>query len=71
MSKMHYFSNNFSKIVKRWGLSAHPPLTFDIDDLKLRDLANLWFFKLIMTKFNFTKISYDIISVTSRKIVTK
>jgi len=22
MSKMHYFSNKFSKIAKRWGLSA-------------------------------------------------
>jgi len=22
MSKMHYFSNKFEKIVKRWGLSA-------------------------------------------------
>jgi len=22
MPKMHYFSNNFSKIAKRWGLSA-------------------------------------------------
>jgi len=22
MSKMHYFSNKFSKIIKRWGLST-------------------------------------------------
>jgi len=22
MSKMHYFSNKFSKIAKRWGISA-------------------------------------------------
>jgi len=30
-------------------------LTFDIVDLKLRDLAKLCFFKLIMTKSNFQK----------------
>jgi len=32
MSKMHYFSNKFSKIAKRF-------LTFSIGDLKFRDLA--------------------------------
>jgi len=32
--------------------------------LKLRDLAKLYFFELIMTKLNF-KISYNVISVTS------
>jgi len=26
MSKIHYFSNNFSKIAKRWGLSARNAL---------------------------------------------
>jgi len=31
MSKMHYFSNKFSKIQR--------PLTFRISDLKFRDLA--------------------------------
>jgi len=41
---MHYFSNKFSKIAKRWGLSALNPLTFDIGDLQLRDLAKLWIF---------------------------
>jgi len=39
-------------------------LMFDFGDLKLRNLAKLWFFKLIMTKVNL-KISYDVISVTS------
>jgi len=29
----------------------------------LRDLAKLWFLKLIMTRSNFKKISYDVISV--------
>jgi len=33
-------------------------LTFDLGDLKLRDLAKLlWFFKLIMTKSNFKKLA--------------
>jgi len=40
MSKMHYFSNKFSKIAKRWGLSAPPALlNLHIGDLKFRDLA--------------------------------
>jgi len=43
MSKMHYFSNKFSKIV----------LTFNIGGLKFRDLAKCWFLKLIMKKWNF------------------
>jgi len=54
MSKMGYFNNKFSKIAKRWGLSA--PITslpFDIVDLKLCDLAKLWCFKLITAKSNF------------------
>jgi len=52
MSKMHYFSNKFSKIAKRWetekrwGLFPQRPLTFNIGD----DLAKLEVFKLIMTK---------------------
>jgi len=37
MSKIHYFSNKFSKIVKRWELS------FDFGDLNLRDLVKLFF----------------------------
>jgi len=44
MSKMHYFSDKFSKIAKRWVLSApQRPLIFDFGDLKLRDLVKLWF----------------------------
>jgi len=30
-------------------------LTFNFGDRKLRDLAKLWFFKLIVTKSNFKK----------------
>jgi len=44
MSKMHYFSNKFSKIAKRWELSApRRPSTFDFGDLKLCDMAKLCF----------------------------
>jgi len=54
MPKM--LSNNFSKIAKRWELSAFQrPLIFDFGDLKLRNLAKFCFFKLIMTKSNFKK----------------
>jgi len=54
---MLYIGNNFSKLAK--------PLRFG--DLKLRDLAKL-FFKII-TKSNL-KPSYDVISVTSCYYVT-
>jgi len=54
MFKMRYFSNKFSKIAKRWELSApSASLPFDIGDLKLRHLVKLWCFKLIMAKLNF------------------
>jgi len=54
MSKMHYFSDKLSKIVNHWGISASQcPFTFNFGDLRLRALAKLWFFKLIMTKLNF------------------
>jgi len=47
---MRYFSNKFSKTTKCWGFSAASklPLTFDFYDLKLRDFAKLWLFKLII-----------------------
>jgi len=48
MPKVHYFSNKFSKIAKRWGLC-------DFGDLKLRDAAKFCYFKLITTKSNFKK----------------
>jgi len=60
MPKMHYFSCKFSKIANH---SQHP-LTFSIGVMKFRDLAKLWFFKLIMTKSNFKNI-VDVISGTS------
>jgi len=67
---MHYFSNKFFKSPSAGGLSPQRPFTFDFGGLKLRDLNKLWSFKLIMTKSNF-KISYDVIVITSPKIVTK
>jgi len=36
-------------------LRPQRPLMFDFGDLKLRDLAKLWFFKLNMSKLNFRK----------------
>jgi len=54
MSKMHYFSNKISKIAELEGRSP-VPLDFDFGDLKLCDLAKLWFYKLDMTKSNFKK----------------
>jgi len=69
---MHCFSNKFSKIAKRWELSvSNAPFTFNIGDLKLRDLAKLWIFKQIMKKLNFKKYVMtsfsDVIIITSPK----
>jgi len=45
VSKMHYFSNKFSKITKRYMGAFRPQrsLTFNISDLKFCDLANSGF----------------------------
>jgi len=40
MSKMHYFSNKFSKIAKRWEQSLW---TFNIDDLEVP-----WFSQIVV-----------------------
>jgi len=56
MPKIHYLSNKFSKIAKRWGLSdPQRPLIFDFGDLTLGDVAKFCLFKLILTKSNFKK----------------
>jgi len=65
MYEMHYFSYKFLKIVKRGAHRPQRSLIFDFGFLKLRDLAKLCFLKLIMSKSNFRKISYNVISVTS------
>jgi len=58
---MHYFSNNFFKIAKRfWGPLSSTSLNFRFGDLKLRNLA-----KLPGMFFELKNISYDSISVTS------
>jgi len=42
-----------------WLSVPSAPLTFNIGDLKFRDLAKLCFFKLIMTKSNFKKFFFQ------------
>jgi len=75
---MHYFSNKSSKIAKSGAFRPQLRLTFDVDDVKLRDLAKLWFFRLIMTKSNFEKSVMtlfqclsDVIIITTLKNVNK
>jgi len=50
------FSNKFSKFAMRWGtLRLQRPLNIDSVHLRLRDLAKLCFFKLLMMKSNLKK----------------
>jgi len=52
---MHYFSNKTSKIAWCYKANSSPSAAVNlrrISDLKLRDLAELWIFKLITTKSN-------------------
>jgi len=72
MPKMHYFSNKFSKIAKRWVLTApQRPLIFNIGDLKLRDLTKLWFFIWLWqnwtSKNQLWRYFCDVIAITSAK----
>jgi len=67
---MHCFWNKFSKVAKRWGPHPQHHLTFDIGDLKLRDLAKQWFFKLIVV-IELKKPCYYVISMTILKNVTR
>jgi len=76
MSKLRYFNIKFSKIAKRWGLSASSVLlTPDFGNLKLCDLPKIEFFKRIMTNANSKKhlIRHfsDVIVITSPRTVTK
>jgi len=61
-----YFQKNLQA---QGALRPQRPLTFNIGEPKFRDMAKLYFFKLItyMTKSNF-KNSYDVISVTSSQL---
>jgi len=56
MSKMHHFSNKFSKIAKHWGLCcsqrpAHLNLQYWWSEVPW--FGQKWFLKLIMMKSNF------------------
>jgi len=51
---MHYFSNKFSKIAKRWVLFApQHPLIFNFGELKLRNYYD---------EIELQKINYDVTS---------
>jgi len=65
MSKMHYFSNKFSKIALR----PQRPLTFNIDCLKFCDLAKFIVFPADYDEIELQKYSYDVISVTSAPLL--
>jgi len=64
---------NFQKSPNSGGFLAPGPLTFDIGDLKWRDLAKLCFFKVIMTKSNLKNQLWgyfnDVIIITSPKYI--
>jgi len=66
---------NFQKLQALGALRPQRPLIFDFCDLKLRDVAKLCFFKLIMMKSNFKNQLWrhfsDVIAITSPKNVTK
>jgi len=68
MSKCIILVTNFQKLPSAGTVRPQHLLTFDIGNLKLHDLVKLWFFKLIMMKSNFHKISYDVVSVTSSQL---
>jgi len=53
MSKLYCFRNKFLKFFSEGPFLLQHRLTFNIGDLKLRDWAKLWIFKLIMKKSNF------------------
>jgi len=55
MPKMHYFSNKFSKIAKRWELSAPAPLNLRFWWPEVTWCGHIVFFKLTITKSNFKK----------------
>jgi len=67
MSKMHYFSNKFSKIAKRWGLSA--PALFNIRFwwLEVTRFGQIVVFQTDFDKIELQKYSYDVIVITSSK----
>jgi len=65
MPKMHYFSNNFSKIAKRWGLTAPVSLNPQYWWPEVRWFDQIVVFQADGVKIELPKISYDVIFVTS------
>jgi len=57
MSKMHYFSNKFSKIAKRWGLSA-PSASWPL-------ILVTWSFVMVVFEADYDKIKLQNIVMTS------
>jgi len=55
MSKMHYFSNKFSKIANRWGFPTPSATNLQYWWHEVSWFGQIMFFKLIMTKSNFKK----------------
>jgi len=52
---MQYFSTNFQKSPSARSSPPQRSFTFDFRNLKLRYLARIVFFKLVMTKWKFKK----------------
>jgi len=65
---MDYFSNKFSKIAKRWGLSAPAPLNLQYWWPDVTWFGQIVFLKLIMTKSNLKNQLWrhfsDVIAIT-------
>jgi len=60
MSKMHYFSNKFLKLAKRWGLSAIAPL-----NLQYWWLEVPWFDQIVVFEADYDEIELENIVMTS------
>jgi len=72
MSKMHYFSNKFSKIAKRWGFFAFPTAPLN---LQYWWPAVPWFNKImvfqVMAKSNLKKLVVTLFQWRHRYYVTQ
>jgi len=72
MSKMHYFRDKFSKIAKRWGLSAPSAASPSL----LMTWSSVIWPKIVVYEANYDEVelqkySFNVISVTSPKNVTE
>jgi len=64
MYKMHYFSDKFSKISKRWGFPPPVPLNLQYWWLEVPWFDQIVVFEADYDKIELQKYSYDVISVT-------